>query len=138
MHLFTATNILKLKIIKILDFGPRQSKGLGKLKIIKIILIGYLPNNLHDFKLGQESQVSAFKYNSCSGEDLCYWANSVKWRRIVGVFEPISWSENLGFTNRLKKHTGLLSCSAYDTSLTHTNICFGSNYYYYFFMSNFF
>ena len=72
MHLFTATNILKLKIIKILDFGPRQSKGLGKLKIIKIILIGYLPNNLHDFKLGQESQVSAFKYNSCSGEDLCY------------------------------------------------------------------
>ena len=138
MHLFTATDIWKLKIIKILDFGPRQSKGLGKLKIIKIILIGYLPNNLHDFKLGQESQVSAFKYNSCSGEDLGYWANSVKWRRIVGVFEPISWSENLGFTNCLKKHTGLLSCSAYDTSLTHTNICFGSNYYYYFFMSNFF
>ena len=83
-------------------------------------IAGYLSNNLHDFKLDQESQVSTFKYNSWSGGDLGYWANSVKWRRIVGVFVPISWSENLGFTNCLQKHTGLLSCSAYDTSLIHT------------------
>ena len=138
MHLFTATDIWKLKIIKILDFGPRQSKGLGKLKIIKIILIGYLPNNLHDFKLGQESQVSTFKYNSWSGQDLGYWANSVKWRRIVGVFEPISWNENLGFINCLKKHRFVILFYIWHITHTHTKICFGSNYYYYFFMSKFF
>ena len=66
-----------------LDFGPRQSKGLGKLKITKTILIGYLPKNLHDFQIGP--RIIGFNFQ----------VQFMKWRRsrLLSQFREVknSW-----------------------------------------------